>query len=194
MSQNIEIEFKNLLKPEEFEKLLHFFSIKENDFFHQENHYFDTKDFALKNCGSALRIREKHGKFEMTLKQPAKEGLLETNQILSTEEASLAFSGGKLPGGLIQDLISNMHISFSNLAYFGSLKTKRAEIGYKNGLLVFDHSYYLKNEDFEIEYEVDSFLSGQKVFMELLEKHNIPLRKTDNKISRFYEKKQKRLD
>ena len=37
----------------------------------------------LKSRGSALRVREKDGKFELTLKEPAGEGLLETTQILN---------------------------------------------------------------------------------------------------------------
>ena len=67
MSQNIEIEFKNMLTEDEFHKFLTHFQITSTDFFKQENHYFDTKDFALKEHGCALRIREKKDRFEMTL-------------------------------------------------------------------------------------------------------------------------------
>lgn len=194
MSQNIEIEFKNILTTEEFKKLVHFFLLKENEFFTQENHYFDTTDFALKEQGSALRIREKNSQYEMTFKQPKKEGLLETNQTLSVEEANEALSGGRLPDGMIKELISKMSIPFSSLVYFGSLKTRRAEFTYEGGLLVFDHSSYLNIEDFEVEYEVENYRNGQKIFIQLLEKHGIPLRPTDNKISRFYKQKCNLMD
>ena len=52
MHQEIEIEFKNLLTKEEFYLLCERFSLSEADFIMQENHYFDSEDFALKNKGS----------------------------------------------------------------------------------------------------------------------------------------------
>ena len=83
LSQNLEIEFKNMLTKEEYESVIKTFHIHESSIYTQENHYFDTADFDLKEKSSALRIRQKDGKFEMTLKQPCKEGLLETNQALT---------------------------------------------------------------------------------------------------------------
>ncbi len=83
-----------------------------------------------------------------------------------------------------------MSVPFLDVEYFGSLITNRAEIPYKNGLLVFDHSYYLNTEDFELEYEVHDYQLGQQIFVELLNQYNIPQRTTENKISRFYQLKQ----
>ena len=94
MSQSIEIEFKNLLSIEEFNKMISYFQLSDDDFFRQINHYFDTKDFALKNLGCALRIREKKEYFEMTLKQPHPDGLLETTQTLTEKEANDLLNGG----------------------------------------------------------------------------------------------------
>ncbi|WP_347835513.1 CYTH domain-containing protein [Gracilibacillus sp. JCM 18860] len=54
MSQEIEIEFKNLLTSQEYRKL--------DPLFHsvtpivQINHYFETPDFALKRHGAALEF------------------------------------------------------------------------------------------------------------------------------------------
>lgn len=186
MSQNIEIEFKNMLSKEEYLMLIDFFKIQENDIFTQENHYFDTHDFSLKEYGAALRIRQKDGMYEMTLKQPCNEGLLETNQQLTKEEASLAFTNGELPYGMIKDLVLKMGISLSDFEYFGSLLTKRAEIEYKEGLLVLDYSCYLNKEDFELEYEVRNYQDGQTIFLQLLDQHQIPKRETVNKMGRFY--------
>jgi uncharacterized protein YjbK len=194
LSQNIEIEFKNMLNSEEYQKLITYFSIKENDIFIQENHYFDTADFALKEQGSALRIRKKGKKFEMTLKQPVSEGLLETNQVLSMEEASAAILNGLLPSGDIQGLIIKMNIPFSKLHYFGSLTTKRVEFEYNKGLLVLDHSYYLNKEDFEVEYEVEHYQHGKQIFLDLLKQHGIPNRETKNKIHRFYQQKYEQMN
>jgi uncharacterized protein YjbK len=85
--------------------------------------------------------------------------------------------------------LEQLNISLTDLEYFGSITTKRAEIPYKAGLLVLDHSLYLNTEDYEVEYEVVDFQRGQLTFKELLEQYNIPLRVTLNKIARFYQQK-----
>jgi uncharacterized protein YjbK len=190
MSETIEIEFKNLLTKKEYQLLLRAFNIKDNDIFKQENHYFDTPSFALKELGSALRIRKKNNRYEFTLKQPAEVGLLETTQALSDEEFNLVIHESRLPNGIVQDRLANFAISPIDIAYFGSLITERAEFPYKNGLLVLDHSLYLNTEDYELEFEVDDYQQGQLVFHELLQQYAIPNRKTLNKIARFYQQKQ----
>ena len=189
MSQNIEIEFKNMLTEEEFHFLEKYFKIEPEQFKKQINHYFDTNSFSLKNHGSALRIREKGSKFEMTLKQPALQGLLETNQMLTTGQAEEALSSGRLPEGEVKDAVVRLINDTESLQYFGSLTTVRAEVEYKEGLLVLDHSYYLNTEDYELEYEVTNESAGYEFFSRLLEDLKIPIRPTDNKIKRFYLKK-----
>ncbi|HAQ08332.1 MAG TPA: CYTH domain-containing protein [Bacillus bacterium] len=189
MSQNIEIEFKNLLTKGDFEKLKTFFNIDESQFKKQINHYFDTPAFSLKQHGSALRIREKGTQFEMTLKQPAHEGLLETNQLLSSEQAKEILKSGKILDGQVKNALSDLIKEIDSLMYFGSLTTERAEFTYEEGLLVLDHSYYLNTEDYEIEYEVADAAEGFKIFSALLDELKIPVRMTDNKIKRFYSQK-----
>ncbi|MEH7308897.1 CYTH domain-containing protein [Neobacillus drentensis] len=194
MTQNIEIEFKNMLTKKEYERLIESFKVDTNQIFSQENHYFDTPNFSLKKDKSALRIRQKGLTYEMTLKQPAAVGLLETNQPISKEEAKMAIHYGTLPKGIIQRLIEECEISFSDIEYFGALQTERAEFKYENGLLVLDHSIYLKTEDYELEYEVENYQDGKKIFYELLERFKIPARKTENKIHRFYHRKYKQTN
>lgn len=186
MSQNIEIEFKNMLTKEEFHFLAQYFKIKPEQFKKQINHYFDTNSFTLKDHSSALRIREKGSQFEMTLKQPAQQGLLETNQMLTSRQAEVALSSGKLPEGEVKDAVVKLIKDIEPLQYFGSLTTLRAEFEYKEGLLVLDHSYYLNKEDYELEYEVLNESEGYQIFSKLLEELKIPVRPTDNKIKRFY--------
>jgi uncharacterized protein YjbK len=178
-----------MLTKMEYERLIHYFNIDQSEVFTQENHYFDTPDFSLKDRGTALRIRKKGGNHEMTLKQPAAVGLLETTQVITDDEALMAIHHGRLPAGIIQKLIEEYEISFSNIEYFGLLITKRVEFEYKNGLLVLDHSIYLNDEDYELEYEVENYQSGKDIFLELLAQFRIPTRKTENKIRRFYNKK-----
>ncbi|OCA84543.1 CYTH domain-containing protein [Bacillus sp. FJAT-27225] len=189
MGQNIEIEFKNLLYKEEFNKIAGKFSLGQSDFKHQVNHYFDTDSFDLKKAGSALRIREKGGSYILTLKQPYGDGLLETDQRLTLEEATDAIQGGCLPAGEVKHEVEKLGIQFNGLAYFGTLETSRAEVEYQGGLLVLDHSRYLDTEDYELEFEAEEFDIGRRTFTSLLEKLGIPKRETPNKIRRFYTRK-----
>lgn len=194
LSQEIEIEFKNLLTLEEFNRLKKRLQITDSDFFIQENHYFDTEDFSLKNLGCALRIREKTAGDELTLKEPAQEGLLETTQLLSSEEKEALFQQGPLPDGPVKEQLKKLNIPHEEISYFGSLTTERAENNYKGGIIVLDYSTYLNQHDFELEYEVTDIKIGHLVFTELLSSENIPIRKTANKIRRFYEAKKKLTD
>jgi uncharacterized protein YjbK len=189
VNQEIEIEFKNIILEEEFERIANLFSFTSNDFIVQENHYFDTHDYKLKSLESALRIRHKRGKYELTLKQPTKEGLLETNQPLTMEEAGLMLQGRFFPSGKINQILTEINVEPDHLHHFGTLKTARAEKVYKGGLLVLDHSFYLNTEDFELEYEVTNKLEGQEIFSELLQTLQIPDRQTENKVRRFYRAK-----
>ena len=191
MSQNIEREFKNMLTKEEFNQLKSHFQVKSSDFIKQENHYFDTLNFALKEKGCALRIREKKGRFEMTLKQPHPEGLLETNQILSDEQANVLLNGGQIMDGIVKAQITTLNVNTDDIQYFGSLITDRVEFPYLEGLLVLDFSSYLNVQDYEVEYEVSNRDIGESTFLNLLSKLNIPIRKSKNKVRRFYEEKKR---
>lgn len=193
MTQSLEIEFKNLLTQLEYEKIKSYFNLKESMFFQQANHYFDTLTFTLKENHSALRIRKKSNYFELTLKQPVTDGLLETNQILTELEAKAALEDNVIPKGEITDLLTTMNIDPSQIHFFGTLTTKRAEWEYKEGLLVLDYSSYLNTNDYELEYEVLNREIGYATFVELLSTLQIPIRKTDNKIMRFYFKKFQQL-
>lgn len=190
LNQEIEIEFKNILTEEEFNRLIQAFALTSKDFKLQVNHYFDTDDFKLKEQQSALRIRAKGEGFTLTLKQPAPQGLLETHELLTKEQADLLLTKGIFPVGDISSILIQQDIDPTSIIFFGSLSTNRAEIDFQNGLLVFDHSHYLNTDDYEVEYEVSDEKKGQIVFRNLLDKYNIPIRKTENKIMRFYLKKQ----
>lgn len=193
LSQSIEIEFKNLLTQLEYKKIKSHFQLNETIFILQENHYFDTINFDLKANKSALRIRKKSKAYELTLKQPSEEGLLETNQTITEDEAKFALMHNKLPKGAIEKQLIEMNIVYTQLKFFGTLTTRRAEWLYKGGLLVLDHSTYLNTEDYELEYEVTNRSDGYTHFVNLLSDLQIPIRKTENKIMRFYLQKYKQL-
>lgn len=185
MPEELEIEFKNMLTEEEFEKIRERLSISENDFSLQQNHYFETPDDQLRENKCALRVREKNGGFEFTLKQPADEGLLETNQPVSAEETSLLLNEGRIPSGEVESALHGLGITAIKYKHLGTLSTKRAETSYKEGLLVLDYSFYLNEEDFELEYEVKDRDSGEEKFLGFLKEMDITFRPAENKIKRF---------
>lgn len=99
----------------------------------------------------------------------------------------------KIPS-TIQQLITDLQVDSHSLTYFGTLRTSRAEIPYKNGLLVLDHSFYLGAEDYELEYEVTDANEGAKYFEQLLMELDIKKKPTENKIRRFYKRKYTLMD
>ncbi|MGB8000302.1 MAG: CYTH domain-containing protein, partial [Anaerobacillus sp.] len=74
----------------------------------------------------------------------------------------------------------------SLLIHLGNLTTHRAELQLTTGLLVLDHSEYLDQEDYELEFEVSDFEKGKRDFERVLTKHHIPKREAKNKILRFF--------
>ncbi|MFG6496379.1 CYTH domain-containing protein [Fictibacillus sp. UD] len=186
MSQEIEIEFKNLLTHDEFLRLIHEFAINEDDFKKQTNYYFDSEDFKLKSHKSALRVRMKNDTYTLTLKQQFEEHILETHQTLSKDIFAGLLEGKTLPEGAVSDVIKNLDINVSQITYLGELTTFRAELPYKDGLLVLDENHYLGKIDYEIEYESADYKIGLKNFEELLADKQIPNRVTNSKIARFF--------
>ncbi|MEN1935727.1 CYTH domain-containing protein [Paenibacillus sp. 102] len=188
MTQEIEIEFKNMVTQAEFQMLCDAFSIQ--SFTKQVNHYFETPHFSLKAAGSALRIRHKGGAYTLTLKQPAEIGLLETHQSITEEEAQQMMKTNQIIAGSVLDQLHTLQIPVSTLTYMGSLTTERAETTFEGGTLVFDHSFYYNHDDYELEYEVQDEAAGKAAFLNLLNKHHIPVRHTKNKVQRFFLAKQ----
>ncbi|PGS53829.1 CYTH domain-containing protein [Bacillus sp. AFS041924] len=191
MAKEIEIEFKNLLTKNEFEKLKSHFQINESEFRSQTNYYFETPDFTFKEHGGALRIRKKSlTSFTLTLKIRQAVGHLEINQKINETEASNMLETCVVPDGEVKEYIEEEKLNLNNLALIGELTTNRVEFPYKSGLLVLDHSTYLNHEDYELEFEVFDENIGKQQFINLLENHQIPERETLNKIRRFFNVKQ----
>ena len=189
MKRELEIEFKNVLTAEEFSRLTNAFCVRDEEWSVQQNYYFDTPDFQLKQQKSALRIRLKNGTYTLTLKQPHEDGLLETHEPLTTQTATSLIAGEQSLAGDMARTLQSLHIDPAAVVCFGALTTHRVERAYKNGTLVFDYSEYMNVSDYEIEYEANDRLQGENTFMELLQSFHIPKRQTKNKIERFYEAK-----
>lgn len=186
MSRYIEIEFKNMLTEAEFRDLINHFSLADHDFKLQKNYYFETPEYALKNSRAALRIREKQGRFVLTLKEERPYGNLETSQPLLEGTARAIIRTGRLPEGPVLARLKEMGVDANKIRYIGKLETERAEVPYAGGLIVLDRSSYFQKIDFEVEYEVDDPEAGKEVFHALLQELQIPERKSANKIARFF--------
>ncbi|EAD5766043.1 TPA: CYTH domain-containing protein [Listeria innocua] len=186
MVKELEIEFRNLLTKEEYDRLIEDFRIKEDDFFEQTNFYLDTADFGLKERNSALRIRQLETQYQLTLKTPEARGLMETTQILAADQATAITDGANIPVGPVRDTLKEIGINHEDLQVFGSLKTIRAEKDYKKGLLVFDKNFYGSISDFDLEYEVSDYDKGKEIFDKLLKEYQITNHPAENKVARFY--------
>mgnify|MGYP003466635109 FL=1 len=188
MSQQMEIEFKNLLTKEEYTRLLTFFNIRPEQIVHQENHYFDTPNYDLKNAASGLRIRILPHHIECTLKERSSENAhLETTDPLTADVAAQMIRGLTFEAPSVEQRLLEMNINKAELQLFGSLTTNRVELAYEGGLLVFDHSFYLQCEDYEVEYETNDEYTGFTIFQQFLTQHQIEKRYAKKKIARFSE-------
>lgn len=185
MPKELEIEFKNMLEKEEYEQLAAHYGFSAADAKTQENFYFDTPDFQLKNLNCALRIRKKTAGFECTLKTPAAQGNFETTDALTAVQAEAMLAGKSFEAPEVSAALTDLSVSPLDLHLIGALKTHRMELKTAGGLLVLDHSEYAGKEDYEIEFEVEDASAGEKQFCALLENHGIPLRHADKKIARF---------
>ena len=186
MSQEIEIEFKNMLTKEQYESLLQHFHVQPEQIKYQVNHYFDTESWQLKQLMSGLRIRQIDNYFECTLKEKTSENThLETTDILTQEQAEQLLDGAPFNTQSVVKRLEKLHIPIDQLKLFGSLATNRVELNYKGGKLVFDHSIYMQQNDYEVEYEAVDETTGQKIFNEFLATHHIPKNHAPKKIARF---------
>ncbi|MDT1938567.1 MULTISPECIES: CYTH domain-containing protein [Carnobacterium] len=188
MSEQVEIEFKNMLTQSEYKKLLHLFQAKEDDFFYQSNTYFDTPDWQLKIKKAGLRIRLLPEYAELTLKTPLEKELLETTDTLSLEEGKQLIQQGKIKdSGFVFTKLISLGIDPTKLRLLGSLATTRYEQKTKKGLFVLDHSIYCDQEDYELEFETTHHEEGNKFFQQFLLDQGIPLRPSKHKIARMIE-------
>lgn len=188
MSEELEIEFKNLLSKSEYNELLNIFNAREKDFFSQENHYFDTVDSRLRKLNSGLRIRLLPQSAELTLKTPLGLHLLETTDQMTLEEAHTYLTDDTIKkDGMVGKKLTEMNVLIDDLRMIGSLKTVRFETAVPEGLFVLDKSTYAGKIDYELEFEAQDHHEGLAFFNQFLEKHAIPRRIGKNKIARMKE-------
>ncbi|QPC46084.1 CYTH domain-containing protein [Mangrovibacillus cuniculi] len=189
MVKEVEIEFKQLVTDKQFQELVNHFTIDQDTFVEQHNHYLDTKEFLLKEKKCSVRIREKAETFTLTLKVPKENAVEETHQTLSKEDAESVFNQQFTPTVEMIGALSEFHVTLNDLYHFGTLSTERAYIPFQDGVLFFDKSNYLGETDYELEYEASDYQRGKEVFENLLKQFNIIQTPTDTKVKRFFKKK-----
>lgn len=177
MRTNQELEFKCFITEDEYNSLIDEFDLKEN-IFPQTNHYFDTDDLYLKNHHIVLRIRQKGDNFKLTKKVHQEAvGSLETHIFLNKDEADNMLENGFNASNMDLDM------DVTNIC---ALTTYRASTPYKDGVIFFDKSVYYGHTDYEIEYEVDDWEIGKKIFEEFLEERNIKFKPAISKSVRAF--------
>ena len=185
MSTNLEIEFKSKLLEEEYNSLLLKYSNQKP--YSQTNYYIDDKNRSIisKKCG--LRIREKDGCFELTLKVPSNDGKIEINQQISNEIFKNLLNCNVFPSGEVKDfLTNNLKVKTDNLYVLGKLVTLRLDLNYKTSLISIDKSSYNSKIDYEIECEDTSITSAKNNLLDFLKENKIGYKQSSgNKLDRF---------
>lgn len=185
MTQEIEIEYKVLLTKNEYETIASSLPFSTNSVI-QVNYYFETKQFDFKKQHSALRIREKNNQYTLTLKQPHKDGILETHDKLTEEEFNNWMNGNPPPTVHVGKQLKNMGIKVERINYFGSLTTKRRSFKLEDILYVLDESTYNGKVDYELEIEAPSKEKGLNVFNKIIQDFHISPKEPITKIERFF--------
>jgi uncharacterized protein YjbK len=187
-NQELEQEAKGLLTEQQYVLLLSHFTLERDSAKKQKNSYFDTLDWKLDSRNMMLRVREKKGEFELTLKEEAVGGdRIETNHRPLTHEQGIELrQSGVLPESKIQERMEELNI-LPPFMYQGDLITHRIEIPYRGCKLALDSNLYLDQRDFEIEMEKEEANADEKKALAiLLQELNIPYVLALSKAKRFF--------
>ena len=171
MSNAIEIEAKALVSQDDYRKLAKLFP--DSPRYTQTNHYIDSDTRILNKEGIALRIREKSGQYELTLKTPLSQGLLEKNCVITKQQFDDFKEKGIFPKGDTSRFLTMLDIDIATLKILTSLTTDRIDVEYKGGLLSIDRNCYSGKTDYEVEFEYNNLGGAKKVLSDLFEENGI---------------------
>ena len=187
MSTNLEIEFKADLSKEDYDSLISNFD--KSKIYRQINYYIDDDNLSIsgKKCG--LRIREKDGDFELTLKVPEIVGKTEINQQISNKIYENFAKHNDFPVGEVKEYLEQkLGIMTTTIHILGELITDRLDIKYKTALISIDKSTYNSKTDYEIECEDSSLESAKANLLDFLKKYHINYKESHGtKLRRFIE-------
>ncbi len=152
-----EYELKVMLNSDEYLMILK--DYKSESFF-QKNYYFDTVNFDLVKNRIVVRIREKNGFYELTVKTQGSEfekvGVISSKEKTVNIERKIAID--LISGKLEFDLPSEI-LKYGKLENIGILETLRSKVFIEGfPALELDKNMYLGNIDFELEWEINENL------------------------------------
>ncbi len=171
MSNAIEIEARALVSKADYDKLTSLY--RGFGAYTQTNYYIDDDKGTLRKEGIGLRIREKNGLYEMTLKTPLSQGLLEKNCVWTKGMFDAFQRGGPFPEGDIKRFLTMLDIDTSALRIKTALTTKRIDVPYEGGKLSIDENHYSGLTDYEIELEYNNEQDAEAKLKDLLERNGI---------------------
>lgn len=183
MKEQLEIEFKNLLSVEEYNKIYNYYNLSKQKTINNANYYYDNHDELLKQNNAALRIRHTDTKKEMTLKIKGLESNIEINVPINFSNILEVLNVGSLDEAITSKL--RVFGIEKELFLFQKIVTKRKELELDTGLLVLDKNYFLNDVvDYELEFEVANFELGQSDFQNILNSLDIAKKPALPKIAR----------
>jgi len=171
MSNAIEIEAKVLVKEEDY--LILKTAYKDYPSYTQTNYYIDNESRELAKEGIALRVREKNGSYEMTLKTPLSQGLLEKNQALSKEQFLAYKEQGVFPKCDLVRFLTMLGFDVSKLKILTYLTTERIDVEVNDGLLSIDKNVYSGKTDYEVEFEYNNMEGAKHILKSLLAQNGV---------------------
>ncbi len=182
----IENEFKIMLDPESYEKLLSIY--KWDEVIIQTNHYYDTADLRLSSLHITCRVREIAGEYFLQIKLPA-------DKLYSRVELEKPLDA--LPERLTGEELSALsgREGLPDVKRLGSLKTTRNVYRFEGGEIDLDKSEYFGKTDCEVEIEFTDERAAREVLSQITERLGIkPAGEVcTGKIRRFLEEYQKTL-
>ena len=174
MKTSLEIEFKTFITEDKYNELLSKLK-QEDNILIQTNHYFDDTLGTLESEKKVLRIRQKGDQYKLTKKSKSTDGNIENHIYLTKDEALDMLKNG-FDASIINEPI--------NVKKVAELTTYRTKLQYKSGYVFLDKSIYNNKTDYELEYEADNKLIGQKEFKEILAEFNITFNPSYSKFKR----------
>ena len=183
--EHLEIEFKMLLKENIFKKLLSDYKNQIKDSYQQTNFYLFHP--LLEKKKYSLRIREKKGHYELTLKRPSTIGLNELNIDINKEIKDAIFNHQHINNEIF-DILEKENIYIKDLTCGYYLKTTRHDIILPDGVLSLDENEYNHHHDYEIEFEVEDYDQGLQTFKKIIQPYHLEYKQNClSKIKRMLE-------
>lgn len=179
MATNIEIEAKALISEDDYHKVKDYFKFRIIKEYIQNNYYIDDEEYSLRKHGAGLRIRELSNNYELTLKTPIAEGLLEKTDNISKEDYINMATKNIFPEGKIKSFLAMLGYKVENFKILASLKTTRADVMIDESKFSIDKNEYSKSIDYELELEANNPQLAKNTLMELCKECNIEYKPND---------------